>query len=37
MITRGHTDNGRGYAAAEYHFAPRRIRGPHLQPQRSLT
>ena len=37
MITRGHTDNGGGYAAAEYHFAPRRVRGPHLQPQRSLT
>jgi hypothetical protein len=37
MITHGHTNNGGGYAAAEYHFAPRRIRGPHLQPQRSLT
>jgi hypothetical protein len=37
MITCGHTDNGGGYAAAEYHFAPRRVRGPHLQPQRSLT
>src|SRR5437899_1850798 len=32
-----HNDSGGGYAAAEPDHAPRRIRGPHLQPQRSLT
>src|SRR5918997_7111264 len=37
MLTHGHNDNGGGYAAAESHHAPRRVREPHLQPQESLT
>jgi hypothetical protein len=37
MLTHKHNDNGGGYAAAERLFAPRRVRGSHLQPQGSLT
>lgn len=37
MLTHRHNDNGGGDAATDSHCAPRRIRGPHLQPQRSLT
>jgi len=36
MGTHKHNDNGGGCAAAECLFAPRRVRGPHLQPQGSL-
>jgi hypothetical protein len=36
MLTGGHNDNGGGCAAAQSHDAPRRIPGPHLQPQGSL-
>ncbi len=36
-ITGGNHDNGGGYAAAELHNAPRRVREPHLQPQRPPT
>jgi hypothetical protein len=32
-----HKHNGGGFAAAEALLAPRRVRGPHLQPQGSLT
>jgi hypothetical protein len=37
MLTHRHNDNGGGDAATDSHCAPRRIRGPHLQPQGSLT
>ena len=37
MLTGWHNDNEGGYAAADSPCAPRRIRGPHLQPQGSLT
>jgi hypothetical protein len=37
MLTHRHNDNGGGDAAADSDCAPRRIRGPHLQPQGSLT
>jgi hypothetical protein len=37
MLTYKHTHNGGGYAAAESHYAPRRVRRPHLRPQGSLT
>ena len=37
MLAPGHKDDGGGYAAAGSLLAPRRIRGPHLQPQGSLT
>jgi hypothetical protein len=37
MLTHKHNHNGGGYAAAASLRAPRRVRGPHLQPQGSLT
>jgi hypothetical protein len=37
MLTHEHSDNGGGCAAADPDFAPRRVPGPHLQPQGSLT
>src|SRR5882757_3227137 len=37
MLTHKHNHNRGGYAAAESHYAPRRVREPHLQPQGSLT
>ena len=37
MLTHRHKDNGGGYAAPGSFLAPRRIRGPLLQPQGSLT
>lgn len=37
MLTHRHNDNGGGAAATDPPCAPRRIRGPHLQPQGSLT
>ena len=37
MLTHKHNDNGGGCAATDSDYAPRRIRGPHLQPQGSLT
>jgi len=37
MLTHRHNHNGGGEAAAESHYAPRRVGGPHLQPQGSLT
>jgi hypothetical protein len=36
MLTHKHNNRG-GCAAAESHYAPRRVRGPNLQPQGSLT
>ncbi len=37
MLTLAKHRNGGGCAAAAPHFAPRSVRGPHLQPQGSLT
>ena len=37
MLTHRHNHNGGGCAAAGCFRAPRRVRGPHLQPQGSLT
>jgi hypothetical protein len=37
MLTHKHNHNRGGYAAADSLRAPRRVRGPHLQPQGSLT
>src|SRR5882757_10378162 len=37
MLTHKRNDNGGGCAAAGCLLAPRKVRGPHLQPQGSLT
>ena len=37
MLTHRHNHNGGGCAATDCFRAPRRVRGPHLQPQGSLT